>query len=67
MFGRGNSMSIVAMEQSMQEFVDGMIVTLLPSMLVVAWLVWRAAGEQLASSLEILDLTSLCSRAKGFT
>jgi hypothetical protein len=36
-------MSIVAMEQSMTlEFLDGMIVALLPSMLVVAWLVWRA-------------------------
>jgi len=30
------------MEQSMtQEFLDGMIVVLLPSMLMVAWLVWR--------------------------
>jgi hypothetical protein len=36
-------MSIVAMEQSMtQEFLDGMIVVLLPSMLMVAWLVWQA-------------------------
>jgi hypothetical protein len=25
-----------------QEFLDGMIVVLLPSMLMVAWLVWRA-------------------------
>jgi len=25
------------------EFVDGMIVALLPSMLTLAWLVWRAA------------------------
>ena len=31
------------MEKSMtQEFFDGMIVVLLPSMLMVAWLVWRA-------------------------
>jgi hypothetical protein len=34
----------VAMEQSMTlEFVDGMIVAMLPSMVTVAWLVWRAA------------------------
>jgi hypothetical protein len=34
----------VAMEQSMtQDFLDGMLVTMLPSMLTVAWLVWRAA------------------------
>jgi hypothetical protein len=25
-----------------QDFLDGVLVTLLPSMLVVAWLVWRA-------------------------
>jgi len=25
------------------EFVDGVIVAMLPSMLTVAWLVWRAA------------------------
>jgi len=37
-------MSIVAMEQSMtQEFLDGMLLVLLPSMLMVALLVWRAA------------------------
>jgi len=36
--------SIVAMEQSMtQDFLDGMLVTMLPSMLTVAWMVWRAA------------------------
>jgi hypothetical protein len=35
---------MVAMEQSMTlEFVDGMIVAMLPSMFTVAWLVWRAA------------------------
>jgi len=32
------------MEHAMQNFIDGMLVTLLPSMLVVAWLVWRAPG-----------------------
>ena len=38
------SFSIVAMEQSMTlEFVDGMIVAMLPSMVTVAWMVWRAA------------------------
>ena len=38
------SLSIVAMEQSMTlEFVDGMIVAMLPSMVTVAWMVWRAA------------------------
>jgi hypothetical protein len=32
------------MEQSMtQEFLDGMIVVMLPSMLTVAWMLWRAA------------------------
>ena len=25
-----------------QDFLDGMILTLIPSMLTVAWLVWRA-------------------------
>jgi hypothetical protein len=25
-----------------QEFLDGMIVVMIPSMLTVAWLVWRA-------------------------
>ena len=35
---------IVAMEQSMTlEFVDGIILVMLPSMFTVAWLVWRAA------------------------
>jgi hypothetical protein len=32
------------MEQAMtQEFLDGAIVAMLPSMFTVAWLVWRAA------------------------
>jgi hypothetical protein len=40
------------MEQSMtQEFFDGMIVVLLPSMLMVAWLVWRQS--QLSQILEM--------------
>jgi hypothetical protein len=44
MFGSGNSMSIVAMEQSMtQDFLDGMLMVMLPSMFTLAWLVWRAA------------------------
>ena len=39
-----SSLSIVAMEQSMTlEFVDGIILVMLPSMFTVAWLVWRAA------------------------
>ena len=43
-------MSIVAMEQPMAlDFVDGMIVTLLPSMVTVAWLVWRAPSGDPAS------------------
>jgi hypothetical protein len=47
MFGSGNSMSIVAMEQSMtQDFLDGVIIAMLPSLFMVAWLVWRASGEQ---------------------
>lgn len=34
---------MVAMEQSMtMEFLDGILVALMPSMIVVAWLVWRA-------------------------
>ena len=34
----------MAMEQSMtQDFLDGMLVAMLPSMLTVAWLVWRTA------------------------
>jgi len=33
--------SIVAMEQPVQEFFHGMIVALLPSMLVLAWMLWR--------------------------
>ena len=42
-FGHCNSMSIAEMEESMtQSFLDGMLVVLLPSMFVVAWLVWRA-------------------------
>ena len=28
------------------EFVDGMIVAMLPSMLTVAWMVWRADPHQ---------------------
>jgi hypothetical protein len=29
-----------------QDFLDGMLVTLIPSMLAVAWLIWRAdAGD----------------------
>jgi hypothetical protein len=36
--------SIVAMEQSMNmDFLDGMLVVMIPSMLTVAWLVWHAA------------------------
>ena len=30
----------------MQNFLDGVLVTLIPSMLVVAWLVWRADVTQ---------------------
>jgi hypothetical protein len=30
-----------------QDFLDGMLVTLLPSMFVVAWLVWRAPLDEL--------------------
>jgi hypothetical protein len=34
---------IVAMEQIMTpDFVDGILVALMPSMLMVAWLAWRA-------------------------
>ena len=40
----GVESSIVAVEQSMTlDFLDGMLVAMLPSMLTVAWLVWRAA------------------------
>jgi hypothetical protein len=35
--------AIVAMEQSMPEFLGGMLFTLIPSALVVLWLVWRSA------------------------
>ena len=39
-----NQVSPLGMEQSMtQYFLDGMFVTMLPSMLTVAWFVWRAA------------------------
>jgi hypothetical protein len=34
--------SIVAMEELMPDFLQGILVVLLPSMLTVAWLVWRA-------------------------
>jgi hypothetical protein len=38
-----NYCPIVAMEQIMTpDFVDGILITLLPSMLMVAWLAWRA-------------------------
>jgi hypothetical protein len=30
------------MEQSMQDFLHGMIVALLPSMIMLAWMLWRA-------------------------
>jgi len=36
--------SIVAVEQSMTlDFLDGMLVAMLPSMFTVAWMIWRAA------------------------
>ena len=34
---------IVAMEQSMLEILQVMLVIMAPSILAVAWLVWRAA------------------------
>jgi hypothetical protein len=30
------------MEQSVQDFIQGAIVVMLPSMFAVAWLLWRA-------------------------
>jgi hypothetical protein len=33
---------IVAMEQSMQEILQVMLVIMAPSVLAVAWMVWRA-------------------------
>jgi hypothetical protein len=33
------------MELLMPDFVQGILVALLPSMLTVAWLVWRATAE----------------------
>jgi uncharacterized membrane protein (DUF106 family) len=40
---RGIKASAHGDEQSMtMDFVDGMIVTMIPSMLFVAWMVWRA-------------------------
>ena len=42
-----SNLSIVAMEQLMTlEFLDGIIVALTPSMLVVAWLVWRIPSDE---------------------
>jgi hypothetical protein len=29
-----------------QEFVDGILIALIPSMLVVAWLAWRAPSDE---------------------
>ena len=45
--GVRHRMSIAEMSNRMsQEFLDGVLVAMLPSMFVVAWLVWRAPADE---------------------
>ena len=51
--GANSSFPIVAMERSMtQDFLDGFLLAMMPSMLTVAWLVWRTpSGDHLPDEL----------------